>query len=138
MKKPAPVEDSIYDIHEVIEYIGKKYKINPYDFYDSSLHFNSWCDAQGYGKKDPQGKDRNSSQIWFQAYQTDPQGNKMCPPYEDFWKYFIDWYSPQTNELIIFDVKEHLSHTNSKMMTKMLNLIELEFGNEIECMLTDC
>lgn len=52
--------------------------------------FNKWCDAKGYGKTDPDGRGRGSSQIWYAEYVADPGGERKEPAYLDFWHWWID------------------------------------------------
>jgi hypothetical protein len=69
-----------YDIHEVMLYVEHRYQLHCYDVFESGKHFDKWCDAKGYGDKDPAGKKRDQSNIWFAEYQDDPHGNEDRPP----------------------------------------------------------
>lgn len=64
----------------------------PRDVADSSSHFGKWADRKGYTNdtKDPEGKHRGSSQIWYAEYRADPQGEAACPPYLDLWHWFLE------------------------------------------------
>lgn len=47
------------------------HKVDFWDYYKSDSDFNNWCDLKGYEKKDPEGKKRSASNIWFKEYQED-------------------------------------------------------------------
>lgn len=137
MKKPKPNSNNVYDIHHIVDFIHKKYGINPYDFHGYLPHYDNWCNTQGYGQKDTTGKSRSESQIWFKAYQSHPQGQMACPPHEDFWDFFINEYSPQTDVPVYFDVKDAIEKARSPILIKVLQFIQDEFGGEIQCMIAD-
>lgn len=63
---------------------GKHYHPDSGDFYE-------WCDSKGYGEKDPEGKYRGSSQIWFAEHQEECRDGKWFrTPYMDFWHWQLD------------------------------------------------
>ncbi len=79
---------NVYDWFDIQDEICKCMGIKENQFRDlkeSHGHFNKWCDSKGYGKKDPEGKDRNSSQIWYGEYQEAADGVVARPPYYDLW-----------------------------------------------------
>lgn len=55
----------VYELHMLLHLIGKKYNEDFYDTKGSFSDFDIWCDQKGYGKKDPAGKIRSHSNIWF-------------------------------------------------------------------------
>lgn len=65
------------------------------DYYDNGSHFYKWCDARGYGKTDPEGKTRGSSNIWYKEYNEAPDGYTVCPPYVDLWHYALVTVIPE-------------------------------------------
>ena len=79
---------TVYDWFDIQSEICKHMGIKEKQFRDlngSHGHFNQWCDSKGYGNKDPEGYDRNSSQIWYQEYCESPDGEAARPPYCDLW-----------------------------------------------------
>jgi len=93
MEKPIkkyPVS-KMYDYHEVINYIEKKYKIDTRDYAKSHTQFGEWCDSKGYGKTDPIGKNRGNYNIWFIEYQKETDDGVIIErPYQDFWHWVIE------------------------------------------------
>ena len=77
---------------ELEQHVWERHQIVLRDVRDSDSHFGQWADKKGYtiNKKDPQGKYRSSSQIWWSEYMTDPEGNDTRPPYLDFWHWLIE------------------------------------------------
>ena len=63
---------------------GKYFHPGTGDFYD-------WCEMKQYLKKDPAGKERGSSQIWFSEYRNEIKAGKWKEtPDCDFWHYQLD------------------------------------------------
>jgi hypothetical protein len=88
---------TFYDWYDIQNEICKIMGITEHQFRDLKGrhgHFNIWCDAKGYGQKDPEGKDRGSSQIWFKEYKEDPTGDAVCPEYCDLWHFASDVVVP--------------------------------------------
>jgi hypothetical protein len=88
---------TVYDWFDIQAEICKKMGIKKDEFRDlkhSHGHFDTWCDQQGYGKKDPEGKHRGSSQIWFKEYNESPTGKVKCPPYVDLWHLALESVVP--------------------------------------------
>ncbi len=83
----------VYDWFDIQAEICKEMNIDESqfrDFKDSGCHFYKWCDSKGYGNKDPEGKSRGSSQIWFKEYNQSPEGEASRPEYIDFWHLAIN------------------------------------------------
>lgn len=70
---------------EVCQLLGRNIR----DYDQSLSHFGRWCDATGRGETDPEGKHRNSSQIWYAEYHNDPNGQRVQPVYRDFWHWWL-------------------------------------------------
>lgn len=93
MIKPKTITSKtiqVYDWFEIQNEICQAMNITEHAFRDlkeSHNHFNKWADDKGYrkNKKDSDGKDRNSSNIWYQEYMNDPTGDAMRPEYCDLW-----------------------------------------------------
>lgn len=130
-----------YDLYEILNYVKKKYKVDPWDFYNSGAHFNQWCDGKGYGKKDPEGKKRGDSQIWFKEYQNDPQGAAICPAYKDFFDWFFNEFDPEQVENenpFEFEVKQYLQNTNlPEHIRVILRHIQKDFGDTFEAYMSN-
>jgi len=78
----------VYNWYDIQDEICKVMGITKEEFRDLKKrhsHFNTWCDSKGYGNSDPEGKDRGSSQIWFQEYQNASDGSIAQPEYCDLW-----------------------------------------------------
>ena len=60
-------------------------------------HFHAWADAKGYtvDMKDPDGCQRDSSQIWYDEYFSDPEGVAKRPPHIDLWHCMLDHVVPE-------------------------------------------
>lgn len=132
-KKPRK---AVYDYDEVIRFIESKYKIKVRDFADSSSHFNKWANKKGYKGKDPAGKDRGSSQIWYAEYKKDPEGYAVCPPYQDFWHWILDQVEVERGADIDLDVAEWLDDEDvekPEFVKTILQYLKSEFGDEIKC-----
>lgn len=87
---PAHVEYNWSDIQVAI---CKKLGIKEERFWDmknSHSHFNKWCKKKGYKDKDPDGIPKDSSQIWFAEYLSDPEGNAKRPPYRSLWHFALN------------------------------------------------
>jgi hypothetical protein len=83
----------VYDWFDIQNEICKEMGIKEYQFRDlnnSNQHFQIWCNAKGYGAKDPDGKDCGSSQIWFKEYTESPDGEAIRPPYCDLWQLTLE------------------------------------------------
>lgn len=91
--KPTAIE-GVYSYDLVIAYLEATYGFDQYNFsMDEGRHYDKWCDARGYTerKKDPEGKHRSSSQIWFAEYRNDPEGMDKEPPIENFWHWLLEF-----------------------------------------------
>lgn len=93
--KNNPMTETFYDFMDMCQEITKILGYNPRNcgkhFYPETGSFDEWCDSKKYGKKDPEGKHRNSSQIWYSEYKKDIQEEKWKDvPYMDFWHWQLD------------------------------------------------
>lgn len=91
LEKPTSVR-GVLKYGDVIQYLEAKYDFDQYNYgKHDGRDFDRWCDAKGYTerKKDPAGKHRSSSQIWFTEYRKDPNGMAMEPPRENFWHWML-------------------------------------------------
>lgn len=134
MKKPVKFND-LYDLHEILDYIEKKYDIPVYDFYGYRGYYEKWCDSQGLGQTDPEGKQRNASNIWYKAYSESPTGEISCPPMNDFWSYFFDVYQPQNSESFFFMVETREDWPS--IMNDIMEIIKKDFGDEFDAFLSE-
>lgn len=126
-----------YDIHEVMNFISEKYGFDCYDVFDSGSHFNKWCDSKGYGKTDPAGKERSSSNIWFAEYQKDPEGNAKCPQYATVIDWFIDKHMPdQTYNEFNVDIADFAGAEVPDYMKEFAHYLFAEFGTELTLVLS--
>lgn len=73
---------------EVCQLLGRDIR----DYDGSHGHFGRWCDATGRGQTDPEGKHRNSSQVWYAEYRADPNGEAASPEYRDFWHWWLKYH----------------------------------------------
>lgn len=108
--------EKVFMFHKVINHMGKKLKVDPYDFYNSSVHFDNWCDLKGYGNKDPDGKKRSHSNIWYLEYQKDIDGKIKCPPHVCIMNVFADTYP----ELFPFEYIDDLEGTETYVSLSLL------------------
>lgn len=83
------VSDNPYDFSDLVRDL-KEQGIDAYDVFQRHRSFDDWCNRQGYGQKDPVGKHRGSSQVWFAEYQADPLGAGSEPPHANLWHFFLD------------------------------------------------
>lgn len=81
--EPTLVYESL--AHAIEDRIGKNLR----DFNGSFRHFDQWCDARKYKKRDPEGKPRNLSTIWPLEYRDAEDGEVMRPLHQDFWHVWI-------------------------------------------------
>lgn len=92
--KPAP-ENGVLDFHTAITYLEEKHGFDHRDYYQSQGHFDAWCNLKGYGRRDPDGVARISSQRWYSEYMADPKGQVLRPSRADFWAWLIRFpFSP--------------------------------------------
>lgn len=130
MKKPIkqyPLE-KMYDYHEVISYIEKKYNIETRDYANSHSQFDDWCDSKGYGKKDKDGKSRGSSNIWYAEYKEEIEKELIKErPYLDFWHWFLEQDDSISNgtECSLYDIDEYISDEieTPEFVRKILTII---------------
>lgn len=130
-KHPPVQQDDAYDYHELFEYLQEKFDIDVNDFAGSCQHFYTWCDSRGYGEKDPEGKRRGASNIWFAEYQKAPDGEKKCPPYLDFTHWLADQYEMGNGDYFTIDVSYHLNRKIPDFVRTILTYLRDEFGDEI-------
>lgn len=100
------------------------------NWYKNSSHFDKWCNKKGYGKTDPAGNGRGSSQIWYAEYKADPEGEIKCPPYIDFWHFVRDLAKKRKVRLIrVIDrmVPEKQIYTDQDRVAMVANLARATF-----------
>lgn len=91
MVKPVPENRPSLDFSDCTAFIEDKYGIDTRDYARSHLQFGEWCDAKGYGEKDPDGNDRSSSQVWFAEFKKDVEDGAVVErPYQDFWHWLLE------------------------------------------------
>lgn len=130
-KHPPKQQDDAYGYHELFEYLQEKFGIDVNDFADSHGHFYVWCDSRGYGEKDPEGKARGSSNIWFAEYQKASDGEKICPPYQNFTHWLADQYEMGNGDYFTVSVSDHLKGKLPEYVRTILTHMRDEFGDEI-------
>lgn len=123
--------EKAYDVHDVMNYIDAKYGSDCYDVFGSGKHFDAWCDAQGYGQKDPEGKKRSHSNIWFAEYQKNPDGQAKCPPYETVLDQLDKVYCIYAQPVIVFDFDKAEFSNSSDYMKEFAERVEKEFGDAV-------
>lgn len=134
MKKPVKIDD-VYDLHKILNYVEKKYSLPVYDFYGSRGHFEEWCDKEGLGKKDSEGKIRNQSNLWYKNYCDSPSGIVICPKFDDFWKYFFEIEQPIRGESFVFTVETRGDWPT--LMNEIMEVIKKDFGEEFNAYLSE-
>ncbi len=102
--KPQTIQ--VYNWYDIQNEICKVMGIKREQFRDLKnrhSHFNTWCDAKGYGLKDPKGKDRGSSQVWYKEYTESPDGSAVQPEYCDLWHLALKHVVPEnmTNDSVV-------------------------------------
>ena len=85
------VTDQPYDFSDLQDEL-KARGIDAYDVFKRCGSFDKWCNRKGYGKIDPEGKHRGSSQIWFAEYKVDPDGACKEPPHANLWHWFLNTF----------------------------------------------
>lgn len=86
------IDETFYDFIEMCKIINKKLGYDQRDagkhFFPEAITFDEWCDLKKYPKKDPEGKYRSSSQIWYEEFNKDIlEGKYKQVPYLDFWHF---------------------------------------------------
>lgn len=128
LSKPKAKTRKALDWSECTAFIENKYKIQTRDFAKSHAQFGDWCDAKGYGSKDPEGKDRGSSQIWFAEFQADIKAGKIEDrPYRDFWHWLIDVADVQRGGTLELDAE--MGDGAEPWQKEILALYLKEFGS---------
>lgn len=123
-----------YDIHAVMKFIGDKYNIDCYDFYNSLSHFDKWADEKGY--KEPEGKKCSSNQIWYAEYIKDPKGDALRPPYKEVMTWYVDKYMPDQNinEMIMLK-KDFVKKKLPEHIKIFSDYVFAEFGENVTLVL---
>jgi hypothetical protein len=85
--KPQPDADGHFDLLQMVEYLRLKYRFEPNDLARSDNHFENWCRRKGYKSRDPEGKHRRSSQMWYAEYCEDPKGGPTRPARESIFEW---------------------------------------------------
>lgn len=139
-------KQKVYILSDVLLHIGKLLKLDVYDLYNSSHHYNRWCKEKNYEKTDS----TELSQIWFQEYLNAEDGMKACPPSV----YLIDVFINDCPEIFpieyipdlegherCFDMDYLISSVQSNkdyqlkdkdgLLVKCLEKIKEVYGNEV-------
>jgi hypothetical protein len=137
MKKPSLKRyDDVkaYDVHDVMNFIDAKYGSNCYDVFESGKHFDLWCFKQGHGEKDPAGKPRSESKIWYAEYENHPEGSAKRPQF----KAVLDWldrvYDIYTHKATTFTFRKvdfPVRHS-PEYITEFVDRVIAEFGDNVE------
>lgn len=80
---------TLVKFNDLDDILRTRFKLNVYDVFDAGKHFYQWHKAKGLPKADEDGKHPGSSQIWMKAYQADPDGAAVCPPYFNLWHWLL-------------------------------------------------
>lgn len=142
-------KNRVYLLSDVIVQIGELLQLDPYDLYNSSNHFNHWCDQNGYGQFDSENKKRSQSNIWFAEYKKDKKGESDCPPYLSIIDIFVDEH-PELFPLnyvddlrgkevcfdmdyLIFTIKSNKKYQQDieGLLVKCLEKIQNIYGNQV-------
>jgi len=84
----------VFDIFTLIHEISKREGIDLDDMKKSYGNFDLWCEHKNLPDIDSNGKQRNTSKIWFQEYQDDIQrGLWICPEHCSFLSFLTDHYT---------------------------------------------
>lgn len=96
-KKPRQKKSKKLDYQDMMDFLEEKYKFEsrgftgiPSQVPDRDRHFYKWCDKHNLGKKDSKGNDRGSSQEFFKMYKSAEDGERVLPPYMDYWHYLCE------------------------------------------------
>jgi hypothetical protein len=79
-----------YYYEDLVKAAGKLLNRSIRDFYGANQHFKKWAKKHDKLKLDPEGKHYNSSQIYYKEYLAASDGDCTCPPYCDFWLWFLN------------------------------------------------
>ncbi len=122
--------ETFYYFDEVETWLEKKLGYPLRDPLGHFQHFYLWCDAQGYGQVDPQGKPRNASQAWFAEYNLHPEGFAKCPEYRDFWRWFANQYDIDNGTVITLspDYDIQTLTPEDAWIREVLECLKTEFG----------
>lgn len=145
MKKPRPlparrfVKPAAYDYHEMIGYLEDKYGFESRDYFGSSYHFVEWAKSHRKPKKDADGKDWGSSQIFYAEYKKAPDGAARRPPYCDFWHWLLSVEDSIHNDCqIMFRAKAWLAalarenDPAREWIQHILEYVAADFGDEFD------
>ena len=132
LKKPTLTTENIQylDYHDCCYYLEKKYGVDYHDWAKSGFHFNKWADAKGYEKKDSEGKDRSSSQVWFAEYKKDPKGMKARPPSQNFWHFLLDIHEIRKGVVVTLNMKVDSDSIKENWQKEAYLLLHNEFADK--------
>ena len=129
MEKPKKHTISYYDWDECRLWIEQKLGYNIRDVEFSEGQFDEWCDKKGYGKIDPKGTPRDSSQIWYEEYTQDiKSGNIHERPYRDFWHFLLDADAPKRDGFMYLDPDMYVDGEGEPWQKTILDEFIKEFG----------
>lgn len=88
-------ETKYYDFIEMCQIVNKELGYDQRNcgkiFYPDTMTFDDWHKSKRYPTKDPQGKHKNSSQLWFAEYKQNIRDCKIKEDiYCDFWHFQLD------------------------------------------------
>lgn len=124
-------DDKAFDVHDIMNYIDAKYGSDCYDVFFSGKHFDTWCDARCYGKKDPDGNVRSHSNIWFAAYQQHPDGERKCPEFKTVLDELDKEYDIYAHPVKVFDFNKADFDNGPTYMQDFAERVEAEFGARV-------
>lgn len=125
---PATAEKEAFNLWKILYRLQDMYKVNFWDFYDNDNDFDRWCNSKGYPQKDPVGKKRSESNIWFKEQQEDIKNGKWieakyCP--------FIDMFMYDIEDLGNTDMNDTVYTVNfSDMLERAKKEDYEEFGKD--------
>lgn len=126
---------TIFNLCKVLYILQEIHKVDFWDYYNSGSDFDNWCNLKGYGKKDPEGKKRSASNIWFKEYQEEISNCVWKrPPYCPF----IDMFMEDIQDLGRDDTDEIYYINLNQMLERSIEEDQKEFGkNDYRVLLTN-
>jgi len=108
--KPQPDLNGRISYHHAIAYLEAKFGFDSRDYWGSGHHYAAWCERNGK----PEIRDSvEQEQRRFKEYCSAPDGNSVCPPYEDFWHWLRDLTrltpSPELPDFFRLDIPDVLA-----------------------------
>lgn len=118
----------VYNIYKLLGLIGKKHKTDFWDAKGFDGDFDRWCDSRGLPQKDPEGKKRSQSNIWFKEQKNDIKMGlwkeaEYCPTIDVFVE-----VCPEATGLEGSNVVEDV--TTSCLMDEAIRQDKAQYGKE--------